>query len=108
MEIACLHRVAVHSRVVHRRDVESRGHVLGQHLAQGFEDGLLLHVQNVEVAEDALQGLLYAQHGGIIVVSVRVSVLCHGCVSVRGIRCRVFRYSGFGFQRRPADVGRSA
>ena len=102
LEVGGLHCVAVHSRVVHRRDVESRGHVLGQNLAHGVEDRLLLNVQNVEISEDAFQRLLHAQHGLIIVVSVRVSVLCHGAFSNRGIRWSDFQVSGWAFGCRQA------
>ena len=63
--------VPVHGRVVERRYVEPALHVLGQHLAVGFEDRPRLGLQHVEVAEHALPRLLDADHR-LVLMSVYV------------------------------------
>ena len=56
------HGVAVHRRVIERRDVEAGDSVLGQHLAQGVRQRLPLGLQPADECEDALQRLLHTDH----------------------------------------------
>ncbi len=53
-----LNRVAVHGRVVQARDVDRRAHVLRQDLAQRAQYLFVLSLEDIDVAEDLLQGFL--------------------------------------------------
>ena len=66
------HGIPVHSRVGHGREAERCYHILGQHLPQGLKDGLLLGIQGSEVGDDALIGVLHAEH---VLVPVAMAVM---------------------------------
>ena len=74
-EAVGLNGEAVHGRVVQRGNVERPHDVLGQHLALGLQDRRVLRRQDVEEPENALPGLLDAQHR---LVAMSVNVLSHG------------------------------
>ena len=65
----------VHGRVVQRRNVERPHDVLGQYLALGLQDRRVLGRQDVKEPENALPGLLDAQHR---LVAMPVDMLSHG------------------------------
>ncbi len=54
--------VAVHRRVVERRDVEGRDDILGEHLAERVEEGAIFGLAALDITEDALERLVDADH----------------------------------------------
>ena len=61
--------IAVHSRVVGRRDVQGRKNVLSQGLSQYVQDGSGLRLQRAEGGDYPLECILYGEHISVVVAA---------------------------------------